>query len=83
MLKTTNLDLMGDYNIDYLNQPEQNHLDLVLNLFALNVCCPTRVGKTSEIHIGCIIMENVQNSFVSDKPFKTDHFASILLVVRR
>ena len=56
MLKTTNLDLMGDYNIDYLNQPEQNHLDLVLNLSALNVRCSTRVGKTSEIHIGYIIM---------------------------
>ena len=27
MLKTTNIVLMGDYNIDYLNQPEQNHLD--------------------------------------------------------
>ena len=72
---------MGDYNIDYLNQPEQNHLDSVLNHFALNVCCPTiptRVGKTSETHIDYLIMENVQNSFVFDIPFKTDHFASIL-----
>ena len=81
MLKTTNIVLMGDYNIDYLNQPEQNHLDSVLNHFALNVCCPTIptiVGKTSETHIDYIIMENVQNSFVFDIPFKTDHFASIL-----
>ena len=82
MLKTTNIVLMGDYNIDYLNQPEQNHLDSVLNHFALNVCCPTistRVGKTSETHIDYIIKENVQNSFVfDDVPFKTHHFASIL-----
>ena len=72
---------MGDYNIDYLNQPEQNHLDPVLNLVALNICCPTiptRVGKTSGTHIYYILMENVQNSFVLDIPFKTDHFASIL-----
>ena len=33
MLKTTNIVLMGDYNLDYLNHPEQNHLDLVLNHF--------------------------------------------------
>ena len=80
MLKTTNIVLMGDYNIDYLNQPEQNHLDSVLNHFALNVCCPmipTRVGKTSETHIDYIIKENVQKSFFLDIPFKTDHFASI------
>ena len=66
MLKTTNIVLMGDYNIDYLNQPEQNHFESALNHFALNICCPTiptRVGKTSETHIEYIIMENVQNSF--------------------
>ena len=81
MLKTSNIVLMGDYNIDYLNQPEQNHHDSVLNHFALNVCClaiPKRVGKTSETHIDYIIKEKVQNSFVFDVPFKTDHFASIL-----
>ena len=80
MLKTTNIVLLGDYNIDYLNQPEQNHLDSVLNHFALNVCCPTiptRVGNTSETHIDYIIKENVQNSFIFDILFKTDHFASI------
>ena len=80
MLKTTNIVLIGDYNIDYLNQPEQNHLDSVLNKFALNVCCPTiptRVGRISEIHIEYIIGENVQNAFVFDILFKTDHFALI------
>ena len=82
MLKTTNIVLMGDYNIDYLNQPEKNHL-LVLNHYALNVYCPTiptLVGKTStsETHIDYIIMENVQHFFVFDIPLKTDHFASIL-----
>ena len=73
---------MGDYNIGYLNQLEQNHLDLVLNHFALKVCCPTipkTIVKTSETHIDYIVTENVQNSFVFDLPFKTDHFASILL----
>ena len=30
MLKTTNIVLIRDYNIDYLNQFDQNHLDLVL-----------------------------------------------------
>ena len=81
MLKTTNFVLMGDYNIDYLNQPEQNHLDSVLNQFTLSVCCPLipkRLGKTSETHIDYIIKENVHTSFVFDIPFKTDHFASIL-----
>ena len=78
MLKTTNIVLMGDYNIDYPNKLELNHLDSVINHFALNVCCPTiptRVGKTSETPYNYIIAENGQNSFVFDIPFKTNKFA--------
>ena len=82
MHKTPNIILMGDYNINYKTQLEKNHLNSLLNQFALNVCCPTiptRVCDSTETHIDYIITDNVQNSYVFDIPYRTDHYASILI----
>ena len=83
---------MGDYNIDYLNEREQNCLDTVIlpyGLRILNTNIPTRVEDDSKTSIDYIITD-LNNSekfstFISDTPLRTrknkpiDHFATTTL----
>ena len=81
--------LMGDYNVDYLNEREQNCLDTVILPYGLriqNTNIPTRVKDDSKTLIDYIIIDlNNSEKFsniISDTPLRTqknklvDHFAT-------
>ena len=81
--------LMTDYNIDYLNECEQNCLGTVIlpyGLRTLNTNVPTRVKENSKTLIDYIItdLHNSENftNIISDTPLRTlkikpiDHFAT-------
>ena len=55
---------MGDYNLDYLTPLEKENLDTVVLPYGFIVaspCLPTRVCKSTKIHIEYILAENIHD----------------------
>ena len=82
--QNSSIHLLGDYNIDYLDNIEQNNLDSVIIPYGLNVCSlkeTTRISKSSYSHIDYIITEssNILIDFVFDSHFKSDHLCSFCI----
>ena len=78
MVENRAITLMGDYNIDYLNEGEQNFLDSVIlpyGLWILNTNIPNRDEDYSNTLIDYIITDlNNSESFsniISDTPLRT------------
>ena len=84
--------LMGDYNIDYMNEREMQDLETVIIPYGFkinNIDQPTRVRGNSKSLIDYIISDHFQsesfNAYVSDTPLRTankqqiDHFATSLI----
>ena len=84
--------LLGDYNIDYLNERERQDLETVILPYGLrinNTDEPTRVRGNSKSLIDYIITDHLQaetfRAHVSDTPLRTgnkkriDHFATSLI----
>ena len=76
--------LLGDYNINYLDSKEKENLDSIIIPYGLKVFYPndeTRISSSSKTHIDYIISDYETNGieFCFDTPYKTDHFASIIL----
>ena len=69
--QSSSIILMGDYNIDYLDNQERGNLENVIAPYGLLVSSPespTRITERSQSHIDYIIHEQVTNcnSFVFD-----------------
>ena len=82
--QNSSIHLLGDYNIDYLDNIEQNNLDSVIIPYGLNVCSETettRISKSSSSHIDYIITEssNILIDLVFDSHFKSDHLCSLCI----
>ena len=77
--------LLGDYNINYLDSKEKENLDSIIIPYGLKVFCPndeTRISSSTKTHIDYVISDYETNGieFCFDTPYKTDHFASFILM---
>lgn len=76
--------LMGDYNINYLNEDEKEKLDACLIPYGLDVInkkVPTRITENTKTLIDYIISENETTAkyIIADTEFKTDHLLSVCI----
>ena len=83
VVQQSNLILMGDYNINYLNHREKQMLDTILIPYGLK---PSNVNentmKTTNSLIDYVIVEDgfkTLSTIISDTPIKTDHYAQLVI----
>ena len=83
IVKTSNIVLMGDYNINYFNKNEKESLNSICIPYDLTICNTseaTRQNCQSKTLIDYIISDVVYNKhFIFEAPFKTDHYASVMI----